>query len=331
MSSAPTFDELADAALLEMQRQQQEQQTSIERQLLRSNNPFDVAGTTVPGVPAKMAATSTTGGRTVIRKANTATTSSSTAKTLTTSTSPSASTGTPSPSSSVSPTPSSAAPPPYPTPSAASSAVPHDPSAEPPEPAAPAEEASNMEIAQLNESNVAQLLVQKASNANIQQHLTTSLTQQLQSIAAQQTKLAFIREELHKLDQQLSDSIDVLRTQIEDVGRQCLALQADFSVKERDYLDARKALAKAKQRKLLLTGHLDFIILSNEKEKAKKLKELERQMFGPNTAAEGEGEAGGTAPAAKSNGKAAEEVKAPPAPPAFGGFNGDDDGGGGKK
>ena len=50
MSSAPTFDELADAALLEMQRQQQEQQAAIERQLLHSNS----SNVLVPGVPAKV-------------------------------------------------------------------------------------------------------------------------------------------------------------------------------------------------------------------------------------------------------------------------------------
>ena len=159
-------------------------------------------------------------------------------------------------------------------------------------PVAPAEEATNLEIAHLNESNVSALLSQKKANASIQQHLTSSLTAQLQSIAAQQQKLAFIKSELHQLDQQLSDSIDVLRNQIEDVGRQCLTLQSDFTVKEAAYLDARKALAKAKQRKLLLTGHLDFIILTNEKEKAKKLKELERQMFGGKET-EGGGEEGG--------------------------------------
>ena len=116
-------------------------------------------------------------------------------------------------------------------------------------PVAPSEEASNLEIAHLNENNVAALLVQQKENASIQQHLSTSLSAQLQSIQAQQSKLAFIKTELSKLDQQLSDSIDVLRNQIEDVGRQCLTLQADFTIKERDYLDARKALAKAKQRK----------------------------------------------------------------------------------
>ena len=158
---------------------------------------------------------------------------------------------------------------------------------------------------------MALLLSQQKKNASIHQHLTVSLQHQLESVQQQQQKLALIRAELSKLDQTLSISIDTLRTEIEQVGRQCVGLQTDFEQREKDYLEARKALAKAKQRKvrpkhstaavallahiccrahcpccvccspqLLLTGHLDFIILSNEKEKAKKLRELERQLFG---------------------------------------------------
>jgi hypothetical protein len=43
-------------------------------------------------------------------------------------------------------------------------------------------------------------------------------------------------------------------------------------------LVSRKHLAKKKNRKALLTGHLDYIILANEKTKANKLRELEVQL-----------------------------------------------------
>ena len=49
----------------------------------------------------------------------------------------------------------------------------------------------------------------------------------------------------------------------------CMSAQRDFDEKERLYIESRKHLAKVKQRKLLLTGHLDFIILTNEKNKGK--------------------------------------------------------------
>jgi hypothetical protein len=54
--------------------------------------------------------------------------------------------------------------------------------------------------------------------------------------------------------------------------------QREFDLKEREYLAARKELAKCKQRKLLLTGHLDYIILTNERHKAQKLNELEAHL-----------------------------------------------------
>ena len=99
-----------------------------------------------------------------------------------------------------------------------------------------------------------------------------------------------------------------------------------------------------------MTGHLDYIILTNEQDKAKKLSELEKKLFGK----EDDSSATATAPAAaahagSSNGEASRRVDggekptatavaaaaavsaAPvhPAQPAFGGFGDDDSGGGG--
>ena len=71
----------------------------------------------------------------------------------------------------------------------------------------------------------------------------------------------------------------MLRAEIESVGREVNSLQQDFDVKEREYLQSRKALAKVKQRKLLLTSHLDLIIINNENEKAKKLTELDFEFW----------------------------------------------------
>ena len=65
MSAPPTFDELADAALKEMQRQQNDQQAAIERQLAQQNS-ASTSSPVVPGVPR--VASATAGGRTVIRK-----------------------------------------------------------------------------------------------------------------------------------------------------------------------------------------------------------------------------------------------------------------------
>lgn len=90
--------------------------------------------------------------------------------------------------------------------------------------------------------------------------------------------LAFIRQELSKLDLTLSRNIDILRSEIETAGREVSHAQAHFDQKEKEYLQARKALLKAKQRKTLLTAHLDFIILTHERGKANKLLELEAQL-----------------------------------------------------
>ena len=324
-SVAPTFDELAEAALKEMQRQQREQQQAIEKQIVK--NPFDTA-VLMPGVPATVTTTSTVGGRTVVRKspANASPTNSNSTKAL--STAPQPTPQPPATAAVTSPTsPNSAT-------TTASTAAPtsFDPAAEPPLPVAPVEEASNLEIAHLNETNVAAMLSQQKANAHLTSHISTALTTQLQSIQQQHTKLAYIKSELAKLDASLSENINTLRTEIETVGREVLYAQTEFDKKEKEYLDARKTLAKVKQRKLLLTGHLDYIILTNELDKAKKLKELERQMFGSgqdDNSAASNGEAG-----KRAEGGAVEAVKVaapapqPPPPPAFGGFGDDDCGSG---
>ncbi len=62
------------------------------------------------------------------------------------------------------------------------------------------------------------------------------------------------------------------------VGREEAVAAVAFSTAEKAYLATRKELAVKKQRKTLLIGHLDYIILSNEQSKAEKLAEIERTL-----------------------------------------------------
>ena len=137
------------------------------------------------------------------------------------------------------------------------------------------DETENARLSQSLEHNVASLMATKQSNERKQQVVGSILNEKYKSMEHERAKLLTIKQELAKLDQSLSRNIDVLRQEIETVGRECNTLQKDFDYKEKEYLAARKALAKTKQRKLLLTSHLDYIILTNEQEKATKLAELE--------------------------------------------------------
>ena len=350
-SAPPTFDELAELALAEMQRQQREQQQAIEHQIAHSPHATTVL---MPGVPSNVTSSTTVGGRTVIHKAP-ANAASPTKALSTAAQQPSASpTTSTNPFAQTSPThaASSSAASASTTSTSPAAPTPHDPSAVPPPPAAPAEEVHNMEIATLNETNVAALIAQQRSNAHLTTHLSTALTTQLQTIQAQHAKLAYIKSELAKLDASLTENINTLRGEIEGVGREVLYAQTEFDKREKEYLEARKQLAKVKQRKLLLTGHLDYIILTNEQDKAKKLKELEKKLFGkeddtaadpPTTASTHPTSASssdaGRAGSGASNGEkagvgaaavvAASAPPPPPAQPAFGGFGDDDSSGGG--
>ena len=135
-------------------------------------------------------------------------------------------------------------------------------------------------------ANVANLMAQKSSNERKQAAVGNVLAQKGKAMEEEMRKLQFIRQELSKLDHSLSRNIDVLRAEIESVGREVNSLQTEFTQKEKDYLECRKALAKVKQRKLMLTSHLDYIILTNENEKASKLTELEISLgLAPSTPA----------------------------------------------
>jgi len=116
------------------------------------------------------------------------------------------------------------------------------------------------------------------SNKQKQSHVSHILAKGLKKVEREKTKLQLISNELSKLDSSLSRNIGILRSEIESVHREVSMAQADFDRKERDYMIARDLLAKKKQRKLLLTGHLDYIILTNERNKATKLEQLELQL-----------------------------------------------------
>jgi hypothetical protein len=141
--------------------------------------------------------------------------------------------------------------------------------------------ASNMDDAKLAEvaaDNLHTLSEQKKSNALKQSTVQATVQEQYKYIEIQTKKLAAVKLELAKLDLSLNNNIDKLRQEIEIVGREVLAAQQDFDAKEKFYLQSRKILATKKQRKQLLTAHLDYIILTNEKNKAEKLRELEIQL-----------------------------------------------------
>jgi hypothetical protein len=119
------------------------------------------------------------------------------------------------------------------------------------------DESENARLSASLQNNVATLIATKQANERKQQVVGSILSERYKQAEAERGKLLLIRQELAKLDQSLVRNIDVLRAEIEGVGREVNNLQRDFDLKEKEYLALRKALAKTKQRKLLLTSHLD--------------------------------------------------------------------------
>lgn len=119
-----------------------------------------------------------------------------------------------------------------------------------------------------------------------------------QSIA-EATKIAKIREELEKLDQELAADVEILRREIEAVTQQYTAtkwvphtfdgklfvaffmylfsvhsFRETYNQIESQFLAAKLSLHQITEKKEMLTEHLCTIISHNEDRKAKKLTEL---------------------------------------------------------
>jgi hypothetical protein len=132
---------------------------------------------------------------------------------------------------------------------------------------------------QMEQQTCMELLArEKHQNAESMKRVTTTLQDRMKQVDSEAKKLALVRAELAKLEGNFNKSVDILRGEIETVGLLESQAQKDYAVKEAAYLTARHLLSEKKQRKALLTGHLHEIILSNEKQKAEKLRDMEQQL-----------------------------------------------------
>jgi hypothetical protein len=128
------------------------------------------------------------------------------------------------------------------------------------------------------DADVTNVQSQKDENARRTKAVASTLSSKLASVQEEARKLRFIEVELRKLDQSLTTNINLLRQQIESVDRDVATAQRTFKKRETEYVAAKTTLVKAMERKKLLTGHLELIIVHNEKEKSCKLQELMTQL-----------------------------------------------------
>jgi len=188
----------------------------------------------------------------------------------------------------------------------------------------PSGSTSTMEVVQLNAMNVELLNSQKRANIEKHSKLSSTILAEQNRVQREVQKLMFVQQELGKLDKSLTKNIDLLRIEIEKVGREVSNSQKDFDEKERLYLEARQELARKKQRKMLLTGHLDFIILTNERNKANKLAELEKQMQNGSSTASVTASSIPPIPSVSEATRSSSTSTQIPTQPAFPGFSQDD-------
>lgn len=111
---------------------------------------------------------------------------------------------------------------------------------------------------QLEAHHIVELDAQKRLNESSTAKVTTTLQSLMAKLASENARLAFVKQELSKLDASLGDNIALLRTEIEQVGRSCSQAQSRFDVIEKEYLSARHALANLKQKKVRQSSIVRF-------------------------------------------------------------------------
>lgn len=119
-----------------------------------------------------------------------------------------------------------------------------------------------------------EILRQKEENRRKQKLVKHEFSQRYNQARLQAQNLEKIRAELQKLDTSLYENIDILRQQIEAEDRNVAVAQYRYDDAEKEFLDAKRQLEKHRNKKRLLSEHLDLIILTNEKEKAHKLEQI---------------------------------------------------------
>ncbi|XP_055315194.1 RAB6-interacting golgin [Sitodiplosis mosellana] len=114
----------------------------------------------------------------------------------------------------------------------------------------------------------------KEANLEKRRLLSNAIEQRFEQSIAEATKIAKIREELDKLDQELAADVEILRKEIEAVTLQYTATRENYHQIESQFLAAKLNLHQISEKKEMLTEHLCTIISHNEDRKAKKLTEL---------------------------------------------------------
>jgi hypothetical protein len=119
---------------------------------------------------------------------------------------------------------------------------------------------------------------QKAHNKEKTVALSTALNSKFADLQKQNNRLQYVKSELNQLDKDLMGNILILRAEIEKVGKAEWDALARFKALEEQYAAAKKDKDTLQKRKSLLVQHLDYLIITNEKNKAAKLAQLEAEL-----------------------------------------------------
>mmetsp|Transcript_23064 Transcript_23064/g.34345 ORF Transcript_23064/g.34345 Transcript_23064/m.34345 type:complete len:350 (+) Transcript_23064:3107-4156(+) len=105
-----------------------------------------------------------------------------------------------------------------------------------------------------------------------------TLLQENAILMQRQKKIAKIRRELSKVDQAVTDQINILRNRIDSADREYSRAKREFDAAEIVYKRAKSKMVETREMKNLLSQHLAHILMHTEEEKATRLENLMQQL-----------------------------------------------------
>ncbi|XP_071801879.1 uncharacterized protein [Asterias amurensis] len=115
-------------------------------------------------------------------------------------------------------------------------------------------------------------------NSRKKKLLAMAIADRKKKTQAETKRLAYIQKELSKIEEFLTNDVNILRDKIEEASRNYSEAQKRYQKAEAEFVTAKISLHKLSDHKEALTEHLCTIIRENELRKSKKLEELVEKL-----------------------------------------------------
>ncbi|KAK7113667.1 RAB6-interacting golgin-like [Littorina saxatilis] len=139
------------------------------------------------------------------------------------------------------------------------------------------QEALGVEMSRVDKFRQQQQKIEE-ENKHRRKMLAAAINQRSKMAKEEAEKLTKVQKELNRLDSLVNADVSIIRDRIEAASIDFLQAQKRYERAEREFVEAKMALAEKSDAKESLTEHLYTVIQQNEARKAKRLAQLMKQL-----------------------------------------------------